>query len=307
MTTVLVQTPGTRISARAGKLVLEAGDAQTEVPLGHVSELVVIGNARISTAVITDLAGRGVAIHVQAAPDQLPISIQAPVLGQVAALQVQFTASSGNKLRAAKTLVAGKIRNCQWVLQRAGHPARLNAEAVTQARTAEQLLGVEGNAAKMYFAALGDLLPGWAFTHRAYRPAPDPVNAALSFAYTLLLGRAVQAVTRAGLHPALGTLHVTHGQRPALAMDVMEPFRAPVCDLTVLSLLRSGQLPRDSFEQRGLEARLGKAGCQRLTKAVMERLQDWNVNAALDAQVRAVRSAWQGEEPGPAWQPPVRA
>lgn len=308
MTTVLVQTPGTRISARGGKLLLETATAQQEIPLGHVTELVIVGNARVSTAVITDLAGRGVPIHIQGTPHQLPISIHTPLGGQIAALQTQFMAPSEQKLQAAKVLVAGKIKNSNWLLQRTGHRTRLEIHAVAQATTAEQLRGIEGHAARMYFSALGELLSGWAFSQRAYRPAPDPVNAALSFAYTLLLGRAVQAINRAGLHPALGTLHVTHGQRPALALDVMEPFRAPVCDLTVLSLLRSGQLPRDQFEQFGPEVRLGKAGCSRLAKAVAERIQDWQIDAALNQQVRSVQRIWQQEtEAGAAWEPPVRA
>lgn len=108
-----------------------------------------------------------------------------------------------------------------------------------------------------------------------HRPPPDPVNPALSFAYMVLLGHAKVAVAQSGLHPALGTLHVLHGRRPALALDFIEPFRGPVCDLTVLSLLRSGQLRLDAFEERLDSVLLGKDGRALLAHELAQRLQAW--------------------------------
>jgi len=306
MTTVLVQTPGASLSARGGRLVIETKTATREVPLGHVSELLVIGHARISTAVIADLAGRGVAIHFLTHTGEEPYSIRGPQDSQLEALRGQFAATAEAHLSAARALVEAKVSNCSWVLRRLGHPARLPRRVFSTAKDADVLRGLEGWAARRYFAALSVLLPEWGFSGRAYRPPPDPFNAALSFAYTLLLNRTLSAVGRSGLHPALGVLHVSHGRRPALALDIMEPFRGPVCDLTVLGLLRSGQLPHQQFELRDSEVRLGQAGCALVAQAVNHRMQQWNIDAALQAQISAVRSAWAGQA-CPCWKPPVRA
>lgn len=287
-------------------MVVEADGKVQEVPLAQVGEVLVIGNARISTAVLADLAERGVPLHFQRAPGRLPCSVQGPLDGRLGALAGQFAAGELERLRAARALVQAKVANSAWVLRRLKSRVVLPAADIATAPDAETLRGLEGEVARAYFAALSDLLPGWAFVGRAYRPAPDPVNAALSFAYAVLLGWTLAAVAREGLHPALGTLHVPHGRRPALALDVMEPFRAPVCDLTVLRLLRSGQLSQSRFQARGAEVRLGPAGCAVVVRALAERQTVWRLDAALSAQVQAVRQAWAGGE-CPGWTPPVRA
>lgn len=287
-------------------MVIEAGPEKRTVPLGHVSELLVVGHARISTAVIADLAERGVPLHFFGHPARPPSSVWGPLEGRVDALRTQFTAGETERLAAARALVGAKIANSGWVLRRVGQRVRLPDWGVADAPDADTLRGLEGHAARVYFAALAQAVPDWDFRGRMYRPPPDPVNAALSFAYALLLGRTLAAVSRVGLHPAVGTLHVSHGRRPALALDVMEPFRAPVCDLTVLSLLRSGQLRRDRFEQRGGEVRLGQQGCAVVAQSVGRRMQDWKIDAALLAQVRAVGQAWAGGSCS-CWSPPVRA
>lgn len=275
MTSVLVQTPGAAISARGGQLVIETKAGQHSVPLGHVTELIVVGHARISTAVIVDLVGRGVPVHVQARAGAVPFSVLGNVEGQVESLRVQVLASPEARLRAARALVRAKAANCAWVLRRLRVPGRLDVPDVEGAADEDALRGVEGSVARQYFAALGGALPGWGFAGRAYRPPPDAVNAALSFAYMVLLGHARVAVARCGLHPALGTLHVPHGRRPALALDVMEPFRGPVCDLTVVSALRSGQVRRDGFEGGPEGVRLGAVGCAALAGALAVRMQEW--------------------------------
>ncbi|WP_155300760.1 CRISPR-associated endonuclease Cas1 [Deinococcus kurensis] len=262
MTSVLVQTPGAAISARGGQLVVETRAGQRAVPLGHVTELIVVGHARISTAVIVDLVGRGVPVHVQARAGAVPFSVLGNVEGQVESLRVQVLASPEARLRAARALVRAKAANSAWVLRRLRVLGRLDVPDVEGAADEDALRGVEGSVARQYFAALGGALPGWEFSGRAYRPPPDEVNAALSFAYMLLLGHARVAVARCGLHPAL-------------ALDVMEPFRGPVCDLTVVSALRSGQVRRDGFEGSPDGVRLGAAGCAALAGALAVRMQEW--------------------------------
>ena len=306
MTTVLVQTPGAGISARGGQLVIETAAGQHSVPLGHITELVVIGNARISTAVIADLAERGVPIHFQAHAGSLPHSLLGGFEGQVEALRAQVLASSESRLEVARALVTAKVSNCIWVLRRLRSAASLTLPDVSTVNSEDELRGAEGYAARQYFAALQGELPGWSFLGRAYRPAPDPVNAALSFAYMVLLGYARVAVARAGLHPGLGTLHVPHGRRPALALDIMEPFRGPVCDLTVLTLLRSGKLRVEGFEKRHGAVRLGTSGRALLAQELTQRVQAWQVGSAMQRQVVAVQQGWAGLA-CECWHPPVRA
>jgi CRISP-associated protein Cas1 len=109
-------------------------------------------------------------------------------------------------------------------------------------------MGYEGAAARDYFQGLGRILgPDWAFTHRQRRPPPDPVNAMLSFGYTLLANEAVAACQIAGLDPYLGFLHASRRGRPSLALDLMEEFRPVLIDSTVVRLTRTGQVTPADF------------------------------------------------------------
>ncbi|HEX5494721.1 MAG TPA: CRISPR-associated endonuclease Cas1 [Mycobacteriales bacterium] len=107
----------------------------------------------------------------------------------------------------------------------------------------DELMGMEGAAARAYFDALGRLVPEpLRFTGRNRQPPLDVVNSALSFGYTVLAGEAVTALAAAGLDPAIGLLHTSTGRRPSLALDLMEEFRPLVVDQVVMTAARGGTL-----------------------------------------------------------------
>ena len=96
--------------------------------------------------------------------------------------------------------------------------------------------------------AFPSLLPDWCgFQQRNRRPPTDPANAALGFAYSLLTGAATGAVVAARLEPAIGFLHSTDGDRPSLALDLMEEFRPLLADQVVLEAFRKGSLSQEHF------------------------------------------------------------
>jgi CRISPR-associated protein Cas1 len=111
------------------------------------------------------------------------------------------------------------------------------------AATRDELMGIEGAAARAYFAALQVLLPAeLGFGGRTRRPPLDVVNAALSYDYEVLLGEAVSALGAAGLDPAVGMLHADDDARPSLALDLIEEFRPLVVDQVVAAAARRGEL-----------------------------------------------------------------
>jgi CRISPR-associated protein Cas1 len=90
----------------------------------------------------------------------------------------------------------------------------------------------------------------FAFTERSRRPPRDPINALLSFIYTLLTNECVAACEGVGLDPQVGFLHALRSGRPALALDLMEELRAPLADRFVLTLINRGQVKPDDFIDR---------------------------------------------------------
>jgi CRISPR-associated protein Cas1 len=115
------------------------------------------------------------------------------------------------------------------------------------ASTIEELMGAEGWAAKIYFEALGSLLEPSDFSGLRSRPATDPVNAALNFGYALLVGDAKAAAYSAGLYPAVGLLLRDRGRRPAVSLDICEPFRSPVVDSAVVEGFRRRRFRAEEF------------------------------------------------------------
>jgi CRISPR-associated protein Cas1 len=107
--------------------------------------------------------------------------------------------------------------------------------------THKEVLGHEGAATREYFRAWREVIgKDWGFTARERRPPPDPVNAMLSFGYTLLVNEAIAVLGVAGLDPAAGFLHQARWGRPSLALDLMAEFRPLVVDAVVLRCLSTG-------------------------------------------------------------------
>ncbi|MDW8215527.1 MAG: CRISPR-associated endonuclease Cas1, partial [Roseiflexaceae bacterium] len=104
--------------------------------------------------------------------------------------------------------------------------------------------------AAAYFAAWrASLPPAWGFGGRAFYPPPDPINAMLSFGYTLALHDVITAVQITGLDPYLGTFHVIEAGRPSLALDLLEEFRPVIVDRMVLEIVRTNAIARERFHR----------------------------------------------------------
>jgi CRISP-associated protein Cas1 len=252
--TLYVGSQGARINMSRGKLVVSrSGLDLIQVPVAHVARLVLFGAVGLSAG------ARSHALY-QAVPVVL-LSRRGRYLGRLdgsdsagtATRRLQYAASAdpAGRVAVARSVVAGKIANQRALLLRYGRgddPSgavlaaadRLSAFGRLAAGCDDvgRLLGMEGVAAKCYFAAFGQLLPaGHPFPGRRRRPPTDLVNAMLSLGYACLTGEAVGAVAAAGLDPGIGLLHAD-ADRPSLALDLVEEFRPVVVDTVVLNCLR---------------------------------------------------------------------
>lgn len=227
------------------------------VPSGHVERLVLFGPVGLSAG------ARSWALtnHV----DVILASRRGGYLGQLSGdgtrrvhrLRAQLVAAD-DPTRAAvlgRAIVAAKISKQVVLLQRqtrrGPHQRIAHAAAAMRtllgmlpdAATRDEIMGVEGAAAREYFTALGALMPEpLRFDGRSRRPPLDVVNAALSFGYTILCGEAVAALAAAGLDPAIGILHSLADRRPSLALDLMEEFRPLIVDQVVIEAVTTGRL-----------------------------------------------------------------
>ena len=226
-----------------------------DVPLFDLDRVVLLGTPPVTTPVFAALLDRGIPCFFATARNRWRGSLL-PDRNRNAARRVRQYEQGTDPafgLRVARRLVFAKIRNSRRVLQRlAANRGRTDdpdhrntmvalasymGEAM-HAPSVDVVRGVEGIAAAIYFRDLGLSVPEeLPFRTRSRRPPRDPANALLSFGYTMLLGEMECAIRTHGLDAAIGHLHEDTANSPSLALDLMEPLRAPVVDLLVLNIV----------------------------------------------------------------------
>lgn len=263
-----------------GSYLLKEGEAvvirfeqttRLRVPLHNLDGIVTFGwDIGCSPQLMAACAASGVTLSFCDPNGRFMAAINGFAPGNVLLRRAQYRAADdpAQTLAIARHCVAAKIANCRRVLQRAqrdhgnANPALgtavahlgHRAEAALAATELDSLRGVEGDAADTYFQAFNHLLtiddPAFRFTTRSRRPPLDPINALLSFLYSLLTHDVRSACESVGLDAAVGFLHRDRPGRPGLALDLIEELRPVFADRLALSLINRRQLTPKDFVTR---------------------------------------------------------
>lgn len=309
LNTLYVQTQGAYLRLDHDTLQVEIEKKKAlQMPLHHLGGITVFGNVLISPFLIHRCAEDGRSLVWLTEYGQFKARLAGNTTGNVLLRRAQNEALDNPEttLNIARYIVAGKLQNARNVLMRAAREssqesdrtqlyeaAKIHAEAICSSETAadlDKLRGLEGYAAKTYFGAFSAMLrrnqDAFAFTERSRRPPKDPINALLSFVYTLLANECVAACEGVGLDPQIGYLHALRPGRPALALDLMEELRAPLADRLVLTLIIRQQLtPEDFVERPGGAIYLTKEGRATLLTAYQKRKQEEVFHSVVDTKV----------------------
>lgn len=157
------------------------------------------------------------------------------------------------------------LRNHEFLPAKVSDALAQEAKSAAEAALLESLRGHEGQAAAIYFEHFGGMLPDefaklFETNGRQRRPAPDPVNACLSFAYSMLTHECTASLRTARLEPSIGAFHVSRPGRPALALDLMEPFRPLIADSLTITAFQKGELKPGHFTQTAAGCLFSDAG-----------------------------------------------
>ena len=263
-----VQTPGARVTKRDATLVVQVeGEADRKIAFDEVSELVLAGPVSLTTPAVHELLRRETPIAWMSSGFWFMGATggQGPRSAAIRTAQYALAADPARRLAFARSLVAAKIKNQRTFLRRnwrgaeaeRGTPLARLAILAGRAERAEEtseLLGLEGEAAALYFRAFPSLftetvaaLPAFAFEQRNRRPPADPVNACLSLSYAVLTRTFTGALATVGLDPWKGFYHVERPGRPSLSLDLIEPYRSLIADSAVLMALNNGELGPGDF------------------------------------------------------------
>ncbi len=297
-----------------------------ERPLRDISQVVLMGDVQISTQTVQALCQQGTPLVYLSWGGWFYGMTQGMPSKNVELRMAQFkwAAEPTFALRVARAIVRGKIENQRTFLRRNGeHISELTLNSMAsgghqamRATDLETLLGIEGNAAHIYFSSFSSLLKPRGtpegghdfvldFNNRNRRPPVDPVNALLSYAYALLAKELAVACWAVGLDPYMGFYHQPKFGKPALALDLMEEFRPLIADSVVVTAINTGVVGPGDFVRRGGAVALEPAGKKRFLQAYERRMESEvthpqfgyriTYRRVLEVQVRLVSRLLLGE------------
>lgn len=280
---VYVQAQRAKVAKKGEVLEISVDDQkESSARLGEVSQLVLMGNVYITTPCLHELMRREITVSWHSFGGWFIGHTVGTGHKNVELRTAQYRESFDEKtcLRLARSLVQAKILNCRTLLRRNWRgeekPVELldalkrEANAVQRAANLQELLGIEGAAASRYFGAFASMLKtapgeelGFDFTRRNRRPPTDPVNALLSYAYSLLVRAWTVTLSAVGFDPYRGYYHQPRYGRPALALDMMEPFRPLIADSCVLQAVNNGEVRPSDFVSAAGSVNLTEDGRKR--------------------------------------------
>ena len=253
-------------------LVLAGEEKRGQFPLHTLENILCFSYKGASPALMGACAARGVNLAFLSPRGRFLARVSGEISGNVLLRRTQYRVADdgAQSCRLARSFVFGKVYNGRWCLERArrdhalrvdgerlAHASALLADALPAILREEEpgaLLGLEGQAAASYFGAFDGLILNqretFAFSGRSRRPPLDPINALLSFTYTLLANACAGALESVGLDACVGFLHRDRPGRQSLALDLMEELRPPLADRFVVTLVNNRVLRPGHFLQR---------------------------------------------------------
>jgi len=252
---VLCKT-GDRLIVRKDKEVL------LDVSCHKIETILIFGNVQFTTQAVSELFEHGIEMALLSRTGRLKGQLTPPMPKNIELRMAQYERykDSDFVLKLSKAIVSGKIKNCLALLERFRHnhpetdleieinSLKRSVLEVEHRKTIQELMGVEGSAARIYFNGFARMnLSGFSFDGRRKRPATDPINGLLSFGYTLLFNELSSLMDGIGFDPYLGFFHQIDYGRPSLAADLIEEFRAPVIDRFTLRLINNRTFSLEDF------------------------------------------------------------
>lgn len=275
------------IALSGEQLIVRGSEGNVHVRLMNTSQVVIRGNAQISTQAMRALLERGIPVSFLSGGGYFVGRATGNDTNNVDLRLAQYRAASDDAvcLDLARSFIVAKIRNSRTMLRR-NHESlgpttlfelKQLARKAGAAESLASLLGLEGAAARVYFQAFAGMLKPRApmsfdFQRRNRRPPKDPVNALLSFTYSLLVKEIAIITAGVGLEPLLGFYHQPRFGRPALALDLMEELRPIVADSVVVNAINTGVIVAEDFVSIADACNLKPHARRALTDAFERRL-----------------------------------
>lgn len=271
--TLYITTPDKYLFLDGENIVMRAkDDTEIRLPLHNIEDIVVFGGRGASPALMNKCTEENIGLNFMSRSGKFLARAEGAVSGNVYLRREQYRIADNEErsLAIARNFIIGKLYNSHYVIDRAvrDHSLQVDVEklksrsellsqAILKCRNVtdiDTLRGIEGESAQLYFSVFDELIlqqkDEFRFTVRSKRPPLDNVNALLSFAYSIATGMCTSALEAVGLDPYVGFMHTDRPGRRSLALDLVEEFRAIMCDRFVVSLINKRIIGNDDFDVR---------------------------------------------------------
>lgn len=273
LNTLYITSPNKYLSLEGENVViLENQEEIGRIPLHNIQAIITFGYTGASPALMGMCAQRNIELTFMSGNGRFLARVSGEVKGNVSLRKQQYRISDNTEesIKLARNFITGKVYNCRWVLERAvrDYSLRIDTDSIKKkskilyqslekirtCQTSAQLLGLEGEAAAVYFSVFDELIlqqkEDFTFQGRNRRPPLDNVNAMLSFAYSLLTGMCGSALESVGLDAYVGFFHTDRPGRISLALDIMEELRSIMADRFVLTMINKRIIKKSHFIQK---------------------------------------------------------
>lgn len=271
--TLYITTPDKYLFLDGENIVMHAkDDTEIRLPLHNIEDIVVFGGRGVSPALMNKCTEDSIGLTFMSRSGKFLARAEGAVSGNVYLRREQYRIADNEErsLAIARNFITGKLYNSRYVIDRAvrDHSLQVDVEklksrsellsqAILKCRNVtdiDTLRGIEGESAQLYFSVFDEFIlqqkDEFRFTVRSKRPPLDNVNALLSFAYSIATGMCTSALEAVGLDPYVGFMHTDRPGRRSLALDLVEEFRAIMCDRFVVSLINKRIIGNDDFDIR---------------------------------------------------------
>jgi len=273
LNTLYVTSPDAFLARDGENLVVRINEKEAfRTPIHYLEGIVTFGYMGASPALFALCAEKGVSLSFLTEHGKYLAGIHGPVKGNVLLRRKQYRMADlpDECMKIASRFVMGKLNNCRVILRRfiSDHGDKSNVQLIemagqelarsivktNNAKSLEEIRGIEGDGAKLYFSVFDNFIlcekDAFFLTKRSRRPPLDNMNALLSFLYTLLVNETKAALETVGLDPYVGFLHRDRPGRPGLALDLMEEFRPYIADRLAITLVNRRQLTSVDFVRK---------------------------------------------------------
>lgn len=272
LNTLYISTQKSYLSRQRETVVVRQSKQKVaQIPIHTLDGIICFGNVLCSPFMLELCSKHNVTVSFMSEYGKFLSRVHGAVSGNVLLRRNQYRFAD-DKIKTSciiKNILSGKIVNSRRVIQRAlrdhgdkidssplrkvNHQLKNAVMRIDKTDDPDTLRGMEGESARQYFSVFNEMIVNedgyFRFSGRNRRPPGDPVNALLSFLYTILMHDVCSALEGCGLDPAVGFLHRDRPGRMGLALDMMEEFRSVIVDRLVLSLINRKQLSKSSFRE----------------------------------------------------------